>query len=199
MTTLYLNANVEISPVQWLGGYGIVAVGDILKGEIISVDKLIKGTVEELISRVDPELMQKLYPRNGSFSEKIECNCFKESQESLALGCDMSFYNHSCSHNASRVVLAIKDDLYMVVVSNQDISIGSEVFISYSVTHGHEDVSPIHKFTCGCEMTYEERLLHRNTSFDDAWDVVTSSHFVQNILQNDLERSSGDVTGSSAV
>ena len=186
---LYFNRNIARRPVQY--GLGIVALCDIPKGEIISIDRMFKGSPEraDLFQWIDPDFIDSLCPFQTTTSKKILHNCF-QGKDHILLGHTISFFNHSCDSNASRVPSVVtksdgKQVVYFTVVASRNIAKNEEIFISYGAKCGHEVISSIHQIRCQCNMTLEDRISHVVDSFTAASAVVKASHMVTRLIEED--------------
>src|SRR4051812_14754209 len=120
---MQLYVHPAISRKQVRHGKGMVTGTDIVKGEIMSIDRMFVGTVDKalLLEHIDPQFISSLYPRDGTTLEKISKNAFGKTHDQVYLGHTISYYNHACKPDAVRIMLHVKSHSYCCVIANKDI------------------------------------------------------------------------------
>ena len=169
-------------------GDGMVAEADMVKGEIVSIDRMFVGNADKaiLLEHIDPDFIASLYPREGTTVEKVSKNAFGKTRDELYLGHTVSHYNHACKPNAVRIVLHVKNWSYCCVIAAQDILSGSEMTISYGEGYGHEILSQQHDIHCDCLLTCEQRKEHLAKAFEFAQYIVFRSQFITSVIETDI-------------
>lgn len=140
---------------------------DINEDELLLVEHLITTDNETIIKshiKFDNDLLKNLYPRNDNdilidkneddilikiCSQKLQKNCFG-SNGIIALGKDISNFNHSITPNTRYSFVEILDDMIEVkmeiiyVYSTEKIEKNKEVFINYGKGYFNDSIQPIY-------------------------------------------------------
>lgn len=163
---------VRVQPIEGKGR-GVVALVDIPKNTIISVEKCLRGTPTELLEqmKIDP-FVKKMCPEQGNLHDKLFTNAF--GGDILTLAPFTSYYNHNCAFNTMYCMLGLADvDLDGVVSqTTKDIKAGEELCIMYHPDMRHEGEPYKHilhqDYICRCGFSKEKRQeLWKFTHTDD--------------------------------
>ena len=149
------------------GNRKVVVTTSVKGGVLLLLEHLITDTDDGrvLVNVVaqDTTLGQVLAPRSPGTTSwtKVRTNAFHHDGR-LALGQDISSFNHSCMSNARTWVTACEilganyTATFISVYAYQDIAAGEEVTISYENDIGHDE-SRHHSFECTCGLDKDQR------------------------------------------
>ena len=197
---IYRHPALEFRQVQY--GFGLVAMSEIDCGEVLTIDRVFKGTPDKcsLLQHLNPTMMNELFPRDGTpasqlgqetILEKISRNCFGKDHQTIWLGHGLALFNHACDNNAAYVMVTVPfaedhkwNILYSITCAVKKIERGSECYISYGSDIGHETRSQ-HDITCYCPLPYAERKERKLQKSQSALHYAEKSTLVARLLEED--------------
>lgn len=180
----------------------VIAESDIKCGELLLLEHVVSGTLNNVrwIVGNNERLFDCLYPRQDRWisicedekkrqsqgDDKVHCNSFGNIKKHVAVGHDVSFFNHSCNANVLVRELKLKES-FIALFAIRPIKQGEEVFISYYNTYGHEARSSLNgvHWRCDCKMSLSERQQRGNiiNAVSDQLFMVTETKLIAMILK----------------